>query len=63
MEKQYEYLMPSHFAQLVGVNPSRVTRLKHKLKHKDVFGKRMVLVCPENLALFPNRPKIKGYDV
>jgi hypothetical protein len=62
MEKFYDYLMPSHFAQLVGVHPSRITRLQKKLKHKIVFGKRMVLICPENLDLFPNRPHVKGLD-
>jgi len=50
--KENELLMPAHFAKIIGVNPSSVTRKRDKLKTETKFGKWLVVYCPENIELF-----------
>lgn len=47
------YLLPKHFADAIGVNPSSVTRKKDKLITGIFFGKWMIKLCNKNVSLFP----------
>lgn len=55
-KNKIDYLLPAHFATVVGVKPYQITRMREKLVTETFFGKWMVKLSPENLDLFPNRP-------
>ena len=59
MEKK-EYEKPADYARRHGVNRSRITQLKSKLKWKQFPTGWAVEVCEENAALFDNPSHKRG---